>query len=318
MLRLLSLTLAISTSATAPASAQPVDESQLFAQQHYERGRELYREGRFEDALASFRASYELVPSPNSYLYVARSLRGLERLAEAVEAYERVVRTAQLGADPRYEETMDAARAEAAAIAPSIGRVILRVDALPDGSEVTLDERSVPLEAIGLALPVMPGRVTAVIRAPGRDPVSSSADVAAGAEVELRLAAQAPVVRETPSARVVPPIVDPAPETEASPTYLTLTLASGSLAVLGWGAFAIFGLLADSTFSDLQRECTGGVCDPSRAGDIDAGRTYETIANVGLVTGIAGTALVSLFLLLLVADESPVEPRAAFFPRASF
>jgi hypothetical protein len=314
---LLVLTLVTST---APARAQEIDESQIFAQQHYERGRELYRESRFEDALASFRASYDLVPSPNSYLYVARSLRGLERLAEAVEAYERVVRTAQLGADPRYEETAQAARAELAALLPSIGRVILRADALPDEAEVTLEGRPVPREALGLALPVMPGRVTAEVRARGRDPIAASAEVAAGAEVELRLVAEAPAAHEPVAPSNDPPIAPSSvenPETEANGTYLALTLASGSVAVLGWGAFAIFGLLADSTFADLQRECTSGLCDPARAGDIDAGRVYGTIANVGLVAGIAGTALVSLFAILLVADESPIE-HASLFPRASF
>lgn len=49
----------------APAAAQPEGDAAIYAQRHFERGAELYREARFEEALAAFRRSHGLFPSPN-------------------------------------------------------------------------------------------------------------------------------------------------------------------------------------------------------------------------------------------------------------
>jgi tetratricopeptide (TPR) repeat protein len=309
---MLAWSIALSTWVALAGAQETVGEGEIYAQQHYERGVTLYREERFEDALGSFRASYELVPSPNSYLYIARSLRGLGRLDEAADAYDRVIRTAQLSRDARYEETAQAASAELAAIERAIGRVILRVETIPEGAVVALGRRTIPREAIGLALPVLPGPVTATLSVPGRAPVEASAEVAAGAEIELRLSVGSSA-RTAPAPRPpVLPAVRIAPPTSTGPNYalIGLSIASGAVAVLGWAGFAAFGLFADSTFADLERDCAGRVCDPSRASDIDAGRTYEVLANASLVTGIAATALVALFTLWLIADGGE-EPRAS-------
>lgn len=73
--------------APALAHAEP-------AQEHYSAGRESYRAGLYGRALEEFERSYAVSPSPNTRLYIARSLRELGRHAEAGEHYRATIREA--------------------------------------------------------------------------------------------------------------------------------------------------------------------------------------------------------------------------------
>jgi hypothetical protein len=46
--------------------------------------------------------------------------------------------------------------------------------------------------------------------------------------------------------------------------------------------------MAQSTYGDLKTACNNGPCPAGKADQISAGRTQETIANVGLVVGVLG------------------------------
>lgn len=90
--------------APALAHAEP-------AQEHYSAGRHSYRAGLYGRALEEFERSYAVSPSPNTNLYIARSLRELGRLAEAREHYRATIREAgERGA--KYGAARDAAESE--------------------------------------------------------------------------------------------------------------------------------------------------------------------------------------------------------------
>src|SRR5258708_31077752 len=72
-----------------PGVATPVQREQ--AQAQFQRGKKLYDAGNYEEALSEFRASLDIVASPNTRLYSARCLRELNRI---VEAYAEFGRTA--------------------------------------------------------------------------------------------------------------------------------------------------------------------------------------------------------------------------------
>ena len=72
-----------------PANATPVQREQ--AQTHFLKGKASFDRNDLPGALEEFRASLEIVASPNARLYVARTLREMGRL---VEAYAEFGRTA--------------------------------------------------------------------------------------------------------------------------------------------------------------------------------------------------------------------------------
>src|SRR5215475_5968624 len=110
------------------AQEEPRDEARrLFSQ-----GSSEYVAHRYADALEHLRASYKLVPSPNSGLLIARCLRELGRPVEAVAAYDAAATEARR--DSKYEKTAEAATQEGAALRATLGTVRVRVAHPPAGS----------------------------------------------------------------------------------------------------------------------------------------------------------------------------------------
>ena len=68
--------------------------------------------------------------------------------------------------------------------------------------------------------------------------------------------------------------------------------------------FTIAGLMAHSTYGDLQNSCGGG-CPPSKEGEISSGKTQQTLANVGLVVGLVGVAAGATLFVLSLHHDAP-------------
>lgn len=287
---------------SAASEARAEDETE-FAQRHFERGLELYDRGDHADALVSFETSYELAPSPNSLLFVARTLRELGRSVEAAEAFGRTAREARARAadEPRYAPTAEAAEAERRALLSAVGRVVLRLDGGWTAVEVTVAGRSIPEEALGLPVIVEPGAVAVVARTADGRVVRRTVDAEAGREIEVRL--EVGTARSDAPAQVVAGPTEPEEVPPQGAVRWTGPAGWSSLALgaAGWITLTVFGLLASERFDDLEERC-GGPCPPSLGDDVDQGRLYQTLANVGLALGVVGTG-VGLGLLLLVQDD---------------
>lgn len=93
----------------APADASASDAGA--AQREYTLGRESYAAGLYGRSLAAFERSLALLPSPNTRLYVARSLRELGRWGESAEAMRVTIREAEERGG-KYLATRDAATTE--------------------------------------------------------------------------------------------------------------------------------------------------------------------------------------------------------------
>src|SRR5258708_16119123 len=122
----------------APASATPVQREQ--AQARFARGKELMGKKQFDQALVEFRASHDIVASPNTRLELARCLRAMGR---PVAAYAELGRTAveakeMVAQDNRYQRAYDSAQAERAEIEPQLRLVSLT---LPRPAEGTTGSR---------------------------------------------------------------------------------------------------------------------------------------------------------------------------------
>jgi hypothetical protein len=302
------------------APAEPSAAMKTAAQKVYQEGANHYKAGRFAEALAAFRASYEMVPSPNSHLMIARALRGRGALVEAYIEYDKLVPEADeaAGRDPKYAKAADAAQAERAKVRSQIALVKLRVKAPPDDLRIVVGAKMIGRGEWELPVPVPPGAIT--VRATSQSAAEQTRELsaAAGGEVEVTLDYSAAVLEPFP---VVQAPIQPAPATQATPDVprqpvmefhpVNRTWAYVALGVGGAGfvTFAIFGALNQSTYHDLQAACTGGHCPADRADQIDRGRTQQLIANVGAGVGVAG-GLLAIAFWASASDRGPTSSGA--------
>jgi hypothetical protein len=270
-----------------PSAATPVQREQ--AQSRFSRGKDLMGKKRYEEALAEFKASREIVASPNARLEIARCLLAL---GDPIAAYAELGRTAveakELTAqDNRYQRAYDAALAERAEIEPSLGFVTLSIAHPADDTRVLVAGEEIRRAAWNEPAPLRPGATEVVVETPGRVSLRRSLTVAAGEKVALDVD-----VESAPLDRPAPPTPPPSPPTivvKREDWTRPAAYVSGGVGVVGLVTFAVAGIMARSAYDDLNGACgSGGLCPASKSGEISAGKSEQTVANVGLVLGIAG------------------------------
>jgi hypothetical protein len=308
---LIALSLVAASSARAdgvlPDVATPVQREQ--AQSRFARGRDLMSKKQVDQALVEFRASHDIVASPNTRLEIARCLRTAGKL---VAAYAELGRTAieakeLLGQDNRYQRAYDAAVAERKEIEPQLGFVTLTVQNATDDTKVVVDGEEIKRAAWGEPIPVTPASSEVVVTTPGHGPVRATATVAAGQRQSLTLDAMS----GDASAPTAPAAAEAASSSSGS-SLRTWAYVAGGVGVAGLATFGIAGVLAKSTYDDLNGACHGGPCPTSKQGEIDSGKTQQTVANVGLVIGAVGVAAgVTLFVISMPKRETSPAPATA-------
>lgn len=296
----------------APTAAFAQDNT-VFAQQRFQQGSTLYDQRQWEPALAEFRQSVSLYNSPNARLYIARCLRELGRLDEAVIEYERTVREATDRAvtDPRYAAARDAANSELLAVRPRVGRLTITVPDMPTNTVVRVNGRDIPREGVGVAMPVMPGPLHIHVEAPDYFPEERDSQVAAGGEATVGVPLRRrPVMEghtELTRPRVVTP-VQPPPPPPSGGIPRSLAWVGVGVGAAGLATFAILGAMASSRFSDVDTACGSGGAGCT-VDQVNGGRALATGANVGLGFGIAGAvAATVIFLVGRPSQESRPAP----------
>ncbi|MCA9603668.1 MAG: hypothetical protein KC417_16665 [Myxococcales bacterium] len=271
-----------------------------------------YSARNFEDALNEFRASVTAYPSPNAQLAVARCLRDMGRLPEAVLEYEKAVVLAseRIAEQPNYRQARDAAQEELRLVASSVGRVRIVLDPRPSDLEMTLNGEPLPAAALDRAWPVLPGRFELLVRANGYREGRVVAEVRAGAEAPAVVALVPEHGEVAPTVPVDPAADGGAPEDEVTPG------GSATLEYLAWGAtglaaasavvFVISYVLASGKQDDFTKSCIDAVCPASRRDDLrSTGNTYESMTNISFGVGLVSVAAAVTFFLLDWADATP-------------
>lgn len=271
-------------------------EQKRAAQKVFEAADELYESGRYEAAAQAFKASYDLVSSPNSRLMWARALRELKRFDEAYVQYEGTIHDA-LASGGRYPEAQKAAEAELEALTRSLAYIDVKAATSNIPTEVRLNGRVVPWKA-GERIIAPATKVLLEFR--------FANGTSRQQEVELN-AGETREVQTEPTPAASPPETKPASQSAVAPVHepkrvsnptRTAAYVAGAVGVAGVATFTVFGLLNRSTYSNLESRCSNDICSKSQMNDVDAGRRYQTIANIGLGVGAVGTAAaVTLFIL---------------------
>jgi hypothetical protein len=155
------------------------------ADRYFKSGVQLFKEGKFSEALAEFERAYEIAPHPIVLYNIAASHRELSHYGEAVEYYEKFLAEGK-GQVPAARLT--AAQTELDGILARIARVTVTVT--PDGAALQIDGTAVSsLAKMPLILP--PGEHKLVATAPGHKDVERNVKVASGDELTVELSLEA-------------------------------------------------------------------------------------------------------------------------------
>jgi hypothetical protein len=293
-----------------PGAATAVQREQ--AQSRFMRGKDLMTKKQYDQALVEFKASHDIVSSPNARLEIARCEREMGKL---VAAYAELGRTAieakeLVAQDNRYQRTYDSATTERAELEPQLGFVTLTITNATDQTTVTVDGEEIRRAAWSEPAPVAPKNAEIVVTTPGHASVTKPVSLAAGQKQALTIDAFSGDATGAPPPPPPPP--PPAEESSSGIPLRTWAYVAGGVGAAGLLTFTIGGLMAKSTYDDLNSACHGGPCPSDKSGEISSGKTQQTIANVGLVVGILGVGAGATLFVLSMPKSS--EPAAAPAP----
>lgn len=299
----------------APSAATKAQRDE--AQSRFLRGKELFGQNKFDAALAEFTASFDVVASPNTRLYIARCLREMNRLPQAYAEFTRTSTDARALAkeDSRYEKAAEAADQEKQALEPKLGLVNVSVKNASPSTTLKVGGEEVPSSSWNSPIAVSPGAADVVVETPGKPLVKKSVTVSAGQKESVSVDAGGEPVAKGPSSADQPVVVSTPADRAGLRPY---AYVAGGVALAGLATFTIAGLLSNGTYSDLEQECGGErACGPGHDDEISKGKTQQTIANVGLVFFVIGAAG-AVTLWVLSAPSKTTTTTAKVVTRGNF
>ena len=298
-----------------PAAATPVQREQ--AQARFLKGKDLFSRKKFDEALTEFRASIDIVASPNTRLQIARTLRAMAKyVASYAELGRAMAEAKELSAgDSRYKLAYDAAVQERTELQPLLGFVTLTLQNAADGTRVMVGDEEILRAAWSEPVPVYGGSAEIDVLTPGHAPVKNTVTVAAGATAALTVDATSGAPDQAVAEAPPPPPPPAPPPPPPPPSFDNRRLrpwayVSGGVGAAGLITFGIFGAMASSSYNDLNSACTNGACPSSKSGEISSGKTDQTVANVGLVVGIVGAAAGGVLFVLSMPKKTDAAPAA--------
>jgi hypothetical protein len=254
-------------------------------------GNKLFKAGKFDQALRVFQEAYEIVADPEARLMIARTQQSMGDLPKAHAEYQAAIADAQAAVQhhDKYRETLQAAQNELKELEGVVAWLTIKLRHAPEGTRVTIEGE--PIDPSKLSEPVLlpPGLVNVVATTPDGREASRQLTLNAGQRANVDLA-----FARDDSEPLAEEGVETEREEEAAPASSsgggtrTAAFIAGGVGIAGLATFGIFGAMSNSKFSELEDACPDDRCDQSREGDIDDGKTFQTVANVGLAVGIIG------------------------------
>jgi hypothetical protein len=297
-----------------PAAAEPSEKAVKEATAQFKKGSDFYNAKKYSQALEAFRKSYASVASPNSHLYIARSLAALGQHREAYLEFDLVIAEAETRGkeEPKYLPTRDTAQLERDELATKIGLVTVNVSGAGADAKLLVAGTEVPRERWGKPYPIAPGSAEVVLQEPAKPPVTKMVTVRAGSKDTVAIAPESSATAGGGSSGDTGGDAGGSSGggdtgggggTKKSSPLRPAAFAAAGLGVAGFAVFGIAGAITSSTYSELTDLCGGErACPPDKADDaadkVSSGQTTQTIANIGLIVGAVGVAAaVPLFIL---------------------
>lgn len=315
--------LAASTLTAVPALGQTASTS---ARALFSEGRQLMKEGKYEQACPKFEESLRLDDGVGTQFNLAYCWENLGKTASAWALFLDVAAATRAAGQVKREA---AAQKRADALQPKLARLQVEVPEPAAGMKVLRDGEELGAAAWGSAMPVDPGTHRVEVTAPGKKPWSEEIEVpAAAGTVSLRVPPlQEAALSESADALTLAPPIEPASSTtplgeDAAAGPGAAVWITGGVGVAGIAAGTVFALLSRSSASDAASQPCADVaddrgyrCDSQEAAErrnglLDTANRQRVLGYVGF--GVGGAALLTSALLLLTADDpgDEAEPSA--------
>jgi hypothetical protein len=281
---------------SAELAAAPTAKERAEAKTLWTKGKRLYAQEKWIEAVEAFRAAAELAPTAQYELDLARALAEAGELVEAKQLAESVQQTKEANA----QMAKNAAKKLADGLAPRIPTLEIQLSGpAAAGATVTLNGDEVQP---GTALPLDPGDYLVKATATDGAEAKRKVDLLEGQRqrVELVLEAARPVQATTTTE-----------DEDGGGTMLPAAIAfgvGGAGIVLG----SVFGILGFHETAAVTEVCGGTTCPPDRAADVDRVQMYGTVSNVAFAVGGLGIATGIVLAFTVGADDDAPEGDAAW------
>lgn len=298
---------------SARAQADKQDDE---ARMQFERGVELFDQGKFEQAAIAFERAYELKPSYRILFNIAQSENELGHYAAALKAYVRYLAD---GGDEVSEDRVKQVKREIERLNTLVGMIL--IECPHEGAKVKVDKEVVGRTPLAGPIFVDIGKHEIQIKKGNEELLEEVVKVAGGERVRIKVegAAEAkgagevvaaPPVLETAEEEPEEPAVEAEPEAKRVWTWVAFGLGGGAAV----GA-AITGGLTLSKRSEVIDQCEGKSCPSSLSGDFDQVKTLSITTDV--LIGVAAVGVVTGVLLYFFEPESESEEGIAVSAAAS-
>lgn len=273
-------------SASDPATAQTL----------FDQARKLMNEEKFAEACPKLEESQRLDPAGGTVLHLALCREREGKVATAWALYQDALSYAKR--DGRKDRAK-AAQERIDALGPTLPRMKLRIaPATASLAKLTVARNEVEIgRAVwDEAFPVDPGKVSIVVRAPGKRPFTKTVDVPAQAGETV---VEIPALQDGPdgggAGSGTPSGAAPATGegAEGGSTQRTIGLVLAGAGVVGVGVGSVFGIMSMKNHSTVESECRAPEYKLCSAAGVDAGESAIRNGNVSTVGFIAGGVLLA-------------------------
>jgi hypothetical protein len=293
--------------AAAPAHAQ--DRDPAAAEALFQAGRKAYDVGSYAEACRKFSESQRLDPGAGTLINLAACREKTQELSLAWEAWQEALRALPQG-DERRPEVEHRAKTLDARLPRLV--VVLAPNA-PTDARITRDGVLLGSAALGVPIPVDPGKHTVEVNAAGRASKRYQITIAEGAKERLEVTPGDVAASPPPTPAPPPKALKPTPANGSRPERdrggegetRTLGFIVGGVGAAGVVVGGVTGLLALGKKHTMDDDCDAkdGVQYCGQAG-LDAASSGKTLATVSTVSFVAGTLALGVGAYFVLTSDS--------------
>lgn len=314
------------------ATAMATEKDELSnARAKFQQATEMEQAGNFANALQVFREVGQVRMTPQVRYHIAACEEKLGKLVAALGGYELALAESESLGPEFQKEVQD----RASALRSRIPKLVIERGEGAEAATIELDGISLGASSIGVEVLLDPGPHAIQAKAPGHKQYLTTIEVPEGEVERIRVSLEAIPITDSPdaSAGVGATRAGP-PQPVRHSVFLPIGIGTLALGAAGWVTSGVFYVLQRGKDTELQtlcgtdKDCTNAnprlleKAEVARAQSLNSKlRTYTTVSQIGLVSGIvftvAGGAMLALDLAVLSRPKTKTTTTSwAFQPNA--